>query len=40
MRPSITIYYENNEKVNPYTLDLQDSLNIVIKDIIYKFSAG
>ncbi len=38
MRPSITIYYENGEKVNPYTLDLQDSLNVVIKDIIYKFT--
>lgn len=38
MRPSITIYYENGEKVNPYTLDLQDSLNVVIKDIIYNFS--
>lgn len=39
MRPAITIYYEDNKKVNPYTLDLHDSLNIVIKDIIYKFSA-
>ncbi|NLL67253.1 MAG: HD-GYP domain-containing protein [Clostridiaceae bacterium] len=39
MRPAITIYYENGEKVKPYTLDLQTSLNIVIKDIIYKFSS-
>jgi len=39
MRPSVTIYYENGKKVNPYTLDLHESLNIVIKDIIYKFSA-
>ncbi|HHU90659.1 MAG TPA: HD-GYP domain-containing protein [Clostridiaceae bacterium] len=38
MRPAVTIYYENKEKVTPYTLDLQNSLNIVIKDIIYKFS--
>lgn len=39
MRPAITIYYENSDKVNPYTLDLHDSLNVVIDDIIYKFSA-
>jgi len=39
MRPTVTIYYENGKKVKPYTLDLQESLNVVIKDIIYKFSA-
>ena len=39
MRPSITIYYENKDKVKPYSLDLHYSLNVVIKDIIYKFSA-
>ncbi|MGI6085423.1 MAG: HD-GYP domain-containing protein [Acetivibrionales bacterium] len=38
MRPAITIYYENGSKVNPYTLDLNNTLNVVIKDIIYKFS--
>lgn len=38
MRPTIKVFCENSQKVEPYYIDLMKVWDVVIKDIIYKFS--
>lgn len=38
LRPVVKIFCEQGRKTNPYFIDLIETLDIVIQDIIYKFS--